>query len=154
MEVKQPGSHLDHMLKQTRNHHVQLSFMADSKANMLLTISSVLITLTVPHIMTSSLKYGALILIGFCLITIILSTYAVMPKLPIFTKKSGSVNIKNPGFNFLFFGDFIKREVDDLKERIYGSKLSTDPPGIVEKIQSPATVHLVNVIRDKIDART
>ncbi|NQU26931.1 MAG: hypothetical protein HQ528_01440 [Candidatus Marinimicrobia bacterium] len=118
MEVKQPGSHLDHMLKQTRNHHVQLSFMADSKANMLLTISSVLITLTVPHVMTSSLKYGALILIGFCLITIILSTYAVMPKLPIFTKKGGPVDIKNPGFNFLFFGDFIKMDYSSFESEM------------------------------------
>lgn len=108
MEINQPGSHLDHMMKQTRNHHVQLSFMADSKANMLLTISSVVITLTVPHIMKPGLKYGALVLIGFCLITIILSTYAVMPKLPLKIRSDHQTDITKPWFNLLFFGDFTR----------------------------------------------
>ena len=118
MEVKQPGSHLDHMMRQTRNHHVQLSFMADSKANMLLTISSVLITLTVPHTMTPNLKYGAFILIGFSLLTIILSTYAVMPKLPMRTKITSSKKIRNPNFNLLFFGDFIKLDYATFESEI------------------------------------
>lgn len=121
MEIKQPGSHLDHMMKQTRNHHVQLSFMADSKANMLLTVSSVVITLTVPHVMNPSLKYGALILIAFCLATIILSTYAVMPKLPLRTKASSGVDIANPNFNLLFFGDFIKMNYADFEQAIEDS---------------------------------
>ncbi len=118
MEIKQPGSHLDHMMKQTRNHHVQLSFMADSKANMLLTISSVLITLTVPHITKPGLKFGAFVLIGFCLLTIILSTYAVMPKLPIKTRKNGKIDIRKPHFNLLFFGDFIKMDFDDFQSEM------------------------------------
>ncbi|MFH1851875.1 MAG: Pycsar system effector family protein [Candidatus Neomarinimicrobiota bacterium] len=102
-------------MKQTRNHHVQLSFMADSKANMLLTISSVVITLTVPHMMTPGLKYGAMILIVFCLLTIILSTYAVMPKLPIMIKNDPTVDINSPRFNLLFFGDFVKMSFADFE---------------------------------------
>ena len=39
MTIHQPGAHLDHMIRQTRIHHVQLSSMADIKANMLLTVS-------------------------------------------------------------------------------------------------------------------
>ena len=38
MKINQPGAHLDHMMRQTRIHHVQLSSMADIKANMLLTL--------------------------------------------------------------------------------------------------------------------
>ncbi len=118
MEIKQPGSHLDHMMKQTRNHHVQLSFMADSKANMLLTISSVVITLTVPHIMKPGLKFGAMVLIAFCLLTIILSTYAVMPKLPLRTSTKPEVDLNNPRFNLLFFGDFIKMSYNEFENAI------------------------------------
>jgi hypothetical protein len=41
MEIRQPAVHLDHMIRQTRAHHVQLSSMADMKANMMLTYLSV-----------------------------------------------------------------------------------------------------------------
>lgn len=115
MEINQPGSHLDHMMKQTRNHHVQLSYLADTKANMLLTISSVVITLSVPHIMTPGLRQGALVLIGFCLLTIILSTYAVMPKLPINIKTKSGVDAKSSHFNLLFFGDFVKMPFEEFE---------------------------------------
>jgi hypothetical protein len=44
MEITQHGSHLDHMLNQTRLHHAQISAMADIKANILMTIYAVVIT--------------------------------------------------------------------------------------------------------------
>lgn len=40
MDIPQLNTHLDHMLQQTRMHHVRLSYMADAKANMLLTIGA------------------------------------------------------------------------------------------------------------------
>lgn len=39
MNIVKPGAHLDHMLRTTRLHHVQLSNMADVKANMMLTLT-------------------------------------------------------------------------------------------------------------------
>jgi hypothetical protein len=54
MKIQQPGAHYDHMLRQTRIHHVQLSSMADIKANMLLTMSSLVVTLCVPATMNLS----------------------------------------------------------------------------------------------------
>jgi hypothetical protein len=47
MEVKQPAGHIDQMLRQTRAHHVQLSQMADSKANMIMTVGSLLVPLSI-----------------------------------------------------------------------------------------------------------
>jgi len=34
--IDKPGQHFDHMLRTARTHHIQLSSMADMKANMLL----------------------------------------------------------------------------------------------------------------------
>ena len=65
MNIVKPGAHMDHMLRTTRLHHVQLSNMADLKANMMLTISSVLITLSVPYTMKPELKWAAMILIAY-----------------------------------------------------------------------------------------
>ena len=65
MKINQPGAHLDHLLRQTRMHHVQLSSMADFKANILLTMSSVVMTLSVPHVFKPDFRWAFIILIAF-----------------------------------------------------------------------------------------
>src|SRR4029434_139657 len=106
MNINQPGSNLDHMLRQTRMHHVQLSAMADMKANMLLTLSAVVITLSAPHVFEPDLNWPFLVLIVFCLATVVLAAYAVMPQLPWWRKKRPPPDLHSPHFNLLFFGDF------------------------------------------------
>ena len=106
MKINQPGSHLDHMLRQTRMHHVQLSAMADMKANMLLSLSAVVITLCAPHVVKPDFNWPFLVLIVFCLATVVLAAYAVMPKLPLSRKRQPPPEVQNPHFNLLFFGDF------------------------------------------------
>ena len=44
-KVEKHGSHADHLMRATQFHLVQLSSMADMKANMLLTMSSVVMTM-------------------------------------------------------------------------------------------------------------
>jgi hypothetical protein len=113
MNIIKPGAHLDHMLRTTRLHHVQLSTMADVKASMMLTISSVLITISAPHIWKPELKWAALVLMAFCFLTIILATYAVMPKLPVSLKSASPPDVSSPFFNILFFGDFVRLDYED-----------------------------------------
>jgi hypothetical protein len=113
MKINEPGAHLDHMLRTTRLHHVQLSNMADVKASMILTISSVLLTIAATHIMKPELKGASLILMAFCFVTILLSTYAVMPKLPFSFKAGPQPDIHNPLFNLLYFGDFVQLEYNE-----------------------------------------
>ena len=107
MNIAQPGSHLDHLLRQTRWHHAQLSSMADTKANMMLTVASLVITLSVRYLVEPLLRWAALTLIAFCLLTIVMSAYAAMPKLALSLKPAPSANVHSPAFNLLFFGDFV-----------------------------------------------
>lgn len=115
MKIDQPHLYIDHMLRTTRMHHVQLSHMADLKASMLLTIASVIITLTVGHVMKPNLMWPAMILIAFCLVTIVLATYAVMPKMPILIKSGPPPDVGSPFFNLLFFGDFVRMEYEEFE---------------------------------------
>ena len=64
MEIKQPAAHLDQMMRQTRAHHVQLSLMADSKANMILTVASLLIPLSIQYLNDPKFKAAAMIMIA------------------------------------------------------------------------------------------
>ena len=104
--VKQHGSHADHLMRATQFHHVQLSSMADVKANMLLTMSSVVLTLCLPQVLKNNHLWPLYILICFCLLTICLATYAVMPKLP--PANLPAPDVHSPQFNVLFFGDFTR----------------------------------------------
>ena len=107
MKITATGNEVNYLLQQTRAHHAQLSSMADLKANMLLTMASIVVTLAAPQAMKAGSQLPLLVLIGFSLLTILLAAYAVMPKVPF---RPGAnhppVNLQDPRFNLLFFGDF------------------------------------------------
>ncbi len=126
MKKIEPSVSLDHMLRQTRMHHVQLSSMVDLKANMLLTIASVVLTMAVPHTMNPTLKVAVIVLIIFCLSTIFLAIYAVMPKMPLTIKRDTKPDIKSPFFNLLFFADFVNFEYEDYEREMVDMMKDTD----------------------------
>ncbi len=118
MKVKSPGGHIDHMLRQTRNHHVQLSSMADLKANILLTLASVVTSLSFRFVTDPQLKYPAIILIAFSLLTIVLAIYTVMPKINYPLKHGQKVDVHSPNFNILFFGNFVHLDYDEFEKEM------------------------------------
>src|SRR5687767_11556657 len=130
MTIHQPGAHLDHMLRQTRIHHVQLSSMADLKANMLLTLAALVITFSAPSIANPILRWPALVLMSFCLITIVLAIYAVMPKVPFQAHAITDTERRSPAFNLLFFGDFVQMPYEQFAGAM--EKLLNDPSQLYE----------------------
>lgn len=106
MNINQPGNHINQMLIQTRWHHVQLSYMADAKANMMLTVASVVITLSIRYLTEPHFRWAAATMIGFCALTILLSAYAAMPKRPLLHLGAHRPDPHAPDFNLMFFGDF------------------------------------------------
>jgi len=121
--ISSAGSHADHMLRQTRMQLMQLSQMADSKAGMLITISSIVITLAVPQLLRPEFHLAAAILISTSVLTILLSAYATMPKL--FSSKSCMPDINSTSFNILFFADFIKLDYENFFAEM--ERVVTDP---------------------------
>ncbi|MCA9975802.1 MAG: hypothetical protein KC413_08625 [Anaerolineales bacterium] len=109
MHIDAPGTHIDHLLRQTRMHHTQLSAMADVKANILLTLASLMITFSIRYLSEPYLKWPVLVLILFCLATVVAAAYAVMPKLDFKHRP----NVENPECNILFFGSFMNLDYDE-----------------------------------------
>ncbi len=105
LKIGQPGAHLDHLIRQTRVHHQQLSVMADSKAQMLITISSLVLTLSAPLLFQPNLRSTALALIISALATVLLASYAIMPKH--ISKAAKNTNAQTDPGNILFFGHFV-----------------------------------------------
>lgn len=132
MKITSPGAHLDHLLRQTRNHHVQLSSMADLKANILMTLASVVITLSIRYVTDPLLKWTTFVLMAFCLLTIILAAYAVMPKISVGLKNSAlpKPDVDSPFFNILFFADFLRMDYDEYEENM--ETVLNDPSKVYE----------------------
>ena len=93
----------DNVLRTAQQHHVQLSVMADTKANIIITVSSIVLTLSLGRAADPELRVSVLILAGFTLVALLLAILAVLPKYrPI--RLNGET--LPPHFNLLFFGHF------------------------------------------------
>ena len=131
MKITHTGAHIDHLLGQTRAHHVQLSSMADVKANMLLTMSSIVVTLAAPQVLKSGSQLPLIVLIVSSLITILLAAYAVMPKQP-YKAKDLPPGAAGTGSrrNLLFFGDFLGLDYAQYEAEM--ETLLNDPSAVYE----------------------
>lgn len=125
MKIEQTSSAVDQMLRQTRAHHVQLSIMADFKANMLMTVATLLLTGASQYISDPIYGWPATLLCLFCVLTLLLAIYAVMPKIWPNTAKATREESRGPMFNLLFFGDFTRMQQADFEsefERMINDK--------------------------------
>jgi hypothetical protein len=104
----------DVLLRTTQQLHVQLSVMADTKANSLITVSSIVLTLVLGKMDDPSLRPAMLTLGGFIVLALVLAVIAVLPKYRPLRLKPGEELPSN--FNLLFFGHFAELP----KERFLG----------------------------------
>jgi hypothetical protein len=130
MKIITPGNEINYLLQQTRVHHMQLSSMADLKANMLLTMASIVVTLAAPQAMKAGSQAPLLVLIGFSLVTILLAAYAVMPKLPLTGSHTAISQVQSPQFNLLFFGDFTGLTYEQFEAEM--EKVMNDPSAVYQ----------------------
>lgn len=106
------GHYVDEMLRVTRQHHIQLSSMADVKANIMLTLASLVLTFSIRYLSDPVLRWPVLTLTFFCLVTIFMAAYAVMPK----RMGDRRYDPKNPSSNILFFGTFLNWSLEEYAE--------------------------------------
>jgi predicted metal-dependent HD superfamily phosphohydrolase len=122
------------MLRLTSGNHLKLSEMADSKANILISVNAIIISISINFVFKNfesdtKLIIPTIIFLCFAVITITLSILATRPNVTSghFSKE----DITNKKTNLLFFGNFYKTTLDDYKwgmsvmmrdpEYLYGS---------------------------------
>ena len=104
MHINQPSSQIDHMLRQTRMNLVAFSQMADTKANIILSIASVLLSLSLTRIADPRFTLSLAGLDLFLLVTIFFALLTVIGKIKVFDRRKHSVT--DPDYSPLFFGDY------------------------------------------------
>jgi hypothetical protein len=95
----------DNVLRTAQQHHVQLSMMADVKANIIITVSSIVMTLTIGRLNDPDLRLSALTLLVFTMMALMLAILAVLPKYRPLRLRSPDQTLPAQ-FNLLFFGHF------------------------------------------------
>jgi predicted metal-dependent HD superfamily phosphohydrolase len=131
-----PDRGIETMFRTTSENHVTLSGMADTKANIMISINTIILSIIVSVLFRKLeefplLLFPTLMLVITCLITIVLAILATRP-----TVASGrftSDDIKSKRTNLLFFGNFHNMELKDYEwgmremmkdyEYLYGSMI-------------------------------
>ncbi len=101
LDAVRPRVHLDTMLRTAQQHHVQLSAMADTKASILITISSIVLTIALSRASEPILRPALLTLAAASLLSLLLAIVAVLP-----TFAPRAVHRGEARRNLLFIGHF------------------------------------------------
>jgi len=104
MHITEPRQQLDHMLRQTRMNLVNFSQMADTKAHILLSLSSVLLSLSLTQVSNPRLTLSIIGLDAFLLITIFFALLTVIGKVKVVDRKKHSTH--DSDYSPLFFGNY------------------------------------------------
>lgn len=86
--------------------------MADMKANGLMTLAGLMLTFSAPFIVREQFRSAVIALMISSLLTIVLTTFAVMPGTPLRIRKTAFPDLHHPKFNLLFFGNFVSMEYE------------------------------------------
>lgn len=110
------GRGVETMYRTTYRTHVNLSSIADNKANIMLSINAIIISIVVSTLVPSipanpKLTIPTAILLAVCLASVVLATLSTRPKVT--EGKFTRDDIENKRANLLFFGNYYNMEIDD-----------------------------------------
>ncbi len=110
------GRGVETMYRTTYRTHVNLSSIADNKANIMLSINAIVISITlsslIPRFETNpKLIFPTIVLLAVCLAAVVFATLSTRPKITegVFTRE----DISKKRSNLLFFGNFYNMNIDD-----------------------------------------
>lgn len=117
-KLESPERGIDTMFRVTLNNHTQLSQIADSKANILLSVNAIIISIALSTLIpkldsptNAHLIFPTFIMILFSVVSIVFAILSTRPKVTsgFFTRK----DIEEKKVNLLFFGNFYKMPLDE-----------------------------------------
>ncbi len=113
---KKPKRGIETMFRITSNNHQRLSDMADSKASIMITVNSIILSVLLSVLLRKleenpTLTIPVILLLSVNLVTIIFSILATRPQISpgIYTQK----DVEDKKVNLLFFGNFYKMNLKD-----------------------------------------
>ena len=117
---------VDNILRINVTNQMRLTVMADQKANIMITVASIVFSVTVANLDNEVMKWPLLFFALGCTVSLLAAIFAIIPQTG-YPKKPGSNEIDrdSPAFNPLFFGHFAHIPIEEYKED-YAETLMTD----------------------------
>jgi predicted metal-dependent HD superfamily phosphohydrolase len=111
-----PDRGIETMFRITSANHQRLSDMADSKAHIMISVNSIIISVLLSVLLKNLEQFPqytipAMTLLSISLVTIVFSILATRPNIPRGTFTQADINEKR--VNLLFFGNFFRMSMDD-----------------------------------------
>ncbi|MCB0493578.1 MAG: HD domain-containing protein [Cyclobacteriaceae bacterium] len=115
-KTNRPERGVETMFRITSQNHITLSEMADSKANIMVSINAIILSVIVSVLFRKleefpDLLIPTLMLVGSCLLTIVYAVLATRPNIS--SGKFTTDDIKKKKTNLLFFGNFHGMELEN-----------------------------------------
>ncbi len=125
-EIPEGRTAVDNILRVNHGNQMRLGLMADAKANIMITVTSIVFSVTVANLDNEIMRWP---LLGFafgCFFSLLFSIFAIIPNTD-YPKVKGTNEIdrNSPIFNPLFFGHFAHLDIHEYKED-YAKILMTD----------------------------
>ena len=108
---------VDNILRVNHGNQMRLGLMADAKANIMITVTSIVFSVTVANLDNEVIRWPLLTFAFGCFLALLFAIFAIIPNTN-YPKVKGSNEIdrKSPIFNPLFFGHFAHLDIHEYKE--------------------------------------
>lgn len=125
-KVPEDRTAVDNILRVNHGNQMRLGLMADAKANIMITVSSIVFSITIANLDNEVMKWPLLTFACGNFFTLLFAIFAIIPKTD-YPKVKGTQEIdrKSPLFNPLFFGHFSHIPIEEYKQD-YAETLMTD----------------------------
>ena len=125
-DIPEGRTAVDNILRVNHGNQMRLGLMADAKANIIITVTSIVFSVTVANLDNEVMKWPLLTFACGCFLALLFAIFAIIPNTD-YPKLKGTKEIDrdSPIFNPLFFGHFAHLDIHEYKED-YAKILMTD----------------------------
>ena len=124
-KVTEDRTAVDNILRVNHGNQMRLGLMADAKANIMITVASVVFSVAIANLDNELVKWPLLTFAFGCFFALLFAIFAIIPKTDYPKDATGDIDRKSPIFNPLFFGHFAHLPIDEYKDD-YAETLMTD----------------------------
>ena len=125
-DVPENRTAVDNILRVNHGNQMRLGLMADAKANIMITVASIVFSITIANLDNEVMRYTLLTFAVGSFFSLLFAIFAIIPNTDYpRVKWSKEIDRDSPIFNPLFFGHFAHLHIEEYKED-YSEILSTD----------------------------
>ena len=116
---------VDNILRLNYTNQLRLTLMADQKANIMITVSSIVFSITLANLDKDILFFPLMVLGLSSVIALVCAIIVIMPSIAYPKDKHGHIDRESEFYNPLFFGHFAHIPIIEYKKE-YAKRLMTD----------------------------